>query len=119
MSFEGYYMVRCHNDKPHGYTEDCYTFSYSDPCKVCGSSTTARMVDTTNGDSDGYDPHFFDGCDQQVMVWQSQLDEMRKDLHNTLKRLDTCAIMMTEKFPNEANSVDTFVYALIEKYNFK
>ena len=76
MSFEGYYQVRCKNG--HYYRVDCYSFDSDHRCMVCDATVKYNLVDETNGESDGYDYSMEDGADQQITVWQSDLDQMKK-----------------------------------------
>lgn len=110
MSFEGYYQVKCVNK--HYYTEDCYTFSYSDPCKVCGESVMAIMVDQTNGDG-VEDEVFMEGCDRQVTIWQSTVDEMKDDMFKII------TAYRKYRFTREYSAEDALMIELIKKYSLR
>ena len=110
MSFEGYYQVKC--DNKHYYTEDCYMFSHSDPCKVCGAQTYARLVDTTNGD-ESEDESFSEGCDREIMVWKSQIDGMREDMSALIRAY------RKYRYTREYSAEDQFVNEITKKYNLE
>ena len=75
MSFEGYYQVKCDNN--HYYTTDAYNYSNGEPCETCKAPTYGHLVDDTNGEAEGYDPNFSEGCNVLMSVWSSDIAEMR------------------------------------------
>jgi hypothetical protein len=100
MSFEGYYQIKCENN--HYYTENVYTFSFSSSrCSYCnGKIIATKMVDETNGESEGYDPKFSENCDVLVSVWKSQLEFLTEEKEK-FEKIAKCKYMHKIKINGE------------------